>query len=396
MRAALCLRVVGTVASGLAVLVASSVSLRARGLTGPAPRGVVRPVGAMGGGAEEHQPPVPTLHVVPPVTEKSARTWAKLQQPFTHSFPRETPLADVLKTIRQATKGKDDKDKGVPIYVDPAGLQEAEKTMTSPVTFDVEDATVALALKLMLHQLGLIFQVNEDGLVAIAAEANEGSPRDPDSKAIEDLESLRAEIAALRGELAATPREKAAPPPEAPAVKKAVLRRVAQAGGIGNAGGGGLDQDNPVHAEAVRLAVPLTAKAARTWHRLQEPVAMSFPNETPLLDVLKYIKSATEEPGDKGLVFYVDPLELGEAEKTMDSPVAIDIEGVPLATSLGLLLKQLGLKYDVLDEGIVRITAETDENTAPPSVQILNTISAIRMDVAEIRRAVATRREARR
>ena len=76
----------------------------------------------------------------------------------------------------------------------------------------------------------------------------------------------------------------------------------------------------------------------------------------------------------------------------MTSPVAIDVEGVPLATTLTLMLKQLGLRYDVLDEGIVRITSGTDEDLpSPPSVQILNQIAAARLDVAAIRRDVAPR-----
>ena len=34
-------------------------------------------------------------------------------------------------------------------------------------------------------------------------------------------------------------------------------------------------------------------KSKRTLARLEEPVSMSFANETPLEDVLKYIKAAT-------------------------------------------------------------------------------------------------------
>src|SRR5215472_6795913 len=44
--------------------------------------------------------------------------------------------------------------------------------------------------------------------------------------------------------------------------------------------------------------------------RLEEPVVMSFPDEMPLEDVLKYIKSATEGPNDTGFPIYVDPVAL--------------------------------------------------------------------------------------
>jgi hypothetical protein len=95
--------------------------------------------------------------------------------------------------------------------------------------------------------------------------------------------------------------------------------------------------------------------------KLEEPISMSFANETPLEDVLKYIKSATQGPNDTGIPIYVDPVGLNEAEKTMTSPVTLDLEGVPLKTTLRLLLKQLGLTYTVKD-GLLTITSESSED----------------------------------
>ncbi|HMB06498.1 MAG TPA: hypothetical protein VKP69_22530 [Isosphaeraceae bacterium] len=95
--------------------------------------------------------------------------------------------------------------------------------------------------------------------------------------------------------------------------------------------------------------------------KLEEPISMAFPNETPLEDVLKYIKSATQGPNDTGIPIYVDPVGLNEAEKTMTSPVMLDLEGVPLKTTLRLLLKQLGLTYTVKD-GLLTITSESSED----------------------------------
>jgi hypothetical protein len=88
--------------------------------------------------------------------------------------------------------------------------------------------------------------------------------------------------------------------------------------------------------------------------RLDEPVLMSFANETPLEDVLKYIKAATTGPNDSGFPIYVDPVALKEAGKTMTSPVKLDVEGVPLRVTLGLLLKQLDLEY-VVQDGLLKI-----------------------------------------
>ena len=88
---------------------------------------------------------------------------------------------------------------------------------------------------------------------------------------------------------------------------------------------------------------------------------MSFPNETPLEDVLKYIKQATQDADDSGIPIYVDPLGMQEADKTLTSPVSIDLEGVPLKTTLRLLLKQLGLTYTVKD-GFLMITSQESED----------------------------------
>jgi hypothetical protein len=94
--------------------------------------------------------------------------------------------------------------------------------------------------------------------------------------------------------------------------------------------------------------------------KLERPIPMKFPDETPLEDLLKYVKSATVGPNDNGIPIYVDPVGLQEAHKTMTSPVTIDLEGVPLGTTLHFVLKQLGLIYEVKD-GLLTITSEVDD-----------------------------------
>jgi hypothetical protein len=104
--------------------------------------------------------------------------------------------------------------------------------------------------------------------------------------------------------------------------------------------------------------------------RLEEPLAMSFPNETPLEDVLKYIKVATQGTSDSGIPIYVDPLGLQEADKTLTSPVQLDLEGVPLRRTLQLALQQLGLVYFV-DDGLLVITSAEaeDKQLRPTSIE---------------------------
>ena len=76
---------------------------------------------------------------------------------------------------------------------------------------------------------------------------------------------------------------------------------------------------------------------------------MSFANETPLDDVLKYIKQATTTPTFTGIPIYVDPIGLKDAKRSINSTIQIDAQGMPLKTSLRLILKQVGLAYIVKD-----------------------------------------------
>lgn len=140
----------------------------------------------------------------------------------------------------------------------------------------------------------------------------------------------------------------------------------AEAGGFGGLGGGfgggddAGDDDSYLRIAIAAMGPRLTAADKSPTTRavvtkLEEPIEMAFGNETPLEDVLKYIKAATAGTSGKGVPIYVDPVGLQEAEKTMVSIVQLDLEGVPLKTTLRLLLKQLGLAYCVKD-GLIFIS----------------------------------------
>jgi hypothetical protein len=79
-------------------------------------------------------------------------------------FANETPLEEVLKYLKENLK--DGKGKSIPIYLDPIGLQQAEKTPQSTVTLDLDDLPVRTTLRLVLDQLSLGFRVR-DGIVYI-------------------------------------------------------------------------------------------------------------------------------------------------------------------------------------------------------------------------------------
>jgi RNA polymerase sigma factor (sigma-70 family) len=129
-------------------------------------------------------------------------------------------------------------------------------------------------------------------------------------------------------------------------------------GGFGGDGGEDLDSTRILIAR-VSARISTTDKNPRNaaiLKKLDEPVSLHFPNETPLGDVLKRIKEASKPTDGKPIPVYVDPTGLQEAEKTMESPVVIDLEDVPLRFSLRLALKQLGLAYCVRD-GVVIISS---------------------------------------
>jgi len=134
--------------------------------------------------------------------------------------------------------------------------------------------------------------------------------------------------------------------------------------GGGGFGGGGADDSVEVERAArIQIArmsgvvstLDKNAKNIAVIRKLEEPVTLHFPLQTPLEEVLKHVKDATKGADGKRLSIYVDPEALREADKTMASPVTIDLEDVPLRFSLRLVLKQLGLAYCVRD-GVVIIS----------------------------------------
>jgi hypothetical protein len=95
--------------------------------------------------------------------------------------------------------------------------------------------------------------------------------------------------------------------------------------------------------------VEIYSKTEQILDELERPIPMPFPNDTPLGEVLKYIRQATCTKTYAGIPIYVDPYGLEEAEKSMASTVRVDGENAPLKESLRRCLKQLGLAYSVRD-----------------------------------------------
>jgi hypothetical protein len=214
----------------------------------------------------------------PPASPRTKAILAKLEKPISMVFPNQTALDAVLKYIQQATRDGPDDWTDLPIYVDPLGLREAKRSLSSTFTLNVEDAPLSVTLAEVLAQVGLDYVVKDDVLIITSPE--------------------------------------------------------------------GIERE---HIATVTLPRLRTPKTKAVLAELDKPIAMPFPNETRLGDVLKYITQATTTATSLGVAIVVDAFGLQEAGKTLDSTVRIDVEGVPLQTTLRLVLEQIGLAYTIKD-----------------------------------------------
>jgi hypothetical protein len=156
-------------------------------------------------------------------------------------------------------------------------------------------------------------------------------------------------------------------------------------------------QDAAAPAPLVVASRPISGPEAEAWLMLNRVVSLPFPNETPLQDVLRYLQETTrEESGQGGLKIYVDPAGLTEVERTMDSPVQIDVEKIPLRTGLRLLLDQLDLAFAVDTDGLVVITTPDSIGQAPAEPALAAEVRELRAEVARLRQEVAGLAEASR
>ena len=158
--------------------------------------------GAFGGSGAAEPEPAKVIHVAaPPMSPQATKVWLKLQEKLTMNFPNDTPLEDVKKYIEESTK--DDKagfPTGIPIYIDPQGLQNSDKTMASTVSISLEGMPLALTLKLLLKQVNLAYYIQKDGLLVITTQ-DDDEVKDGSAHILEELGSLRTEVQALRREI---------------------------------------------------------------------------------------------------------------------------------------------------------------------------------------------------
>jgi hypothetical protein len=105
------------------------------------------------------------------VAAANTRVLQALERTVPMHFPGETALEDVLKHIESRPNGPD--GRGIPIYVDPIGMQECERSLQSTVvSLDFDGIALKTTLGLCLKQLGLAFCVRDGVLVISSAESD--------------------------------------------------------------------------------------------------------------------------------------------------------------------------------------------------------------------------------
>jgi hypothetical protein len=94
-----------------------------------------------------------------------------LDQPLALTYGDGAPLEVVLREAKMRSTGRPKLTSGIPIYVDPIGLQEAEKSMSSPVRKPplAEKLTLGAHLKAALDSLDLSYIV-QDGFLMITSK----------------------------------------------------------------------------------------------------------------------------------------------------------------------------------------------------------------------------------
>ena len=98
--------------------------------------------------------------------EKNARINQKLDMVTGADFPKTATLGTLLKQIRQTTT--DANYHGIPIYVDPTGLEEAKTTVEANIIDIPQAQPIGAVLRHCLRPLGLAFDVR-DGFLMVSS-----------------------------------------------------------------------------------------------------------------------------------------------------------------------------------------------------------------------------------
>jgi hypothetical protein len=111
-----------------------------------------------------------------PISTQVARTWIALHETMIRPLPDQTPLRQILRALRDATRGKAGWREGVEFRVVPESLLEAEVTLEAPVTLpfvERPELSVDVYLKYLLREFHWERYVGE-GFVIIDSPCDDG------------------------------------------------------------------------------------------------------------------------------------------------------------------------------------------------------------------------------
>jgi RNA polymerase sigma factor (sigma-70 family) len=125
-----------------------------------------------------------------PTELKNARIRQRLDLVIDVVYPEGGNLEVLLKHIKQVTT--DEKYPGIPIYVDPFGLSDVDKSMSTKVALDFKQQSIRSVLHYTLRPLGLSYDVR-DGFLMISSRTGilENRVEDIDRKLDRVLEMLQ-------------------------------------------------------------------------------------------------------------------------------------------------------------------------------------------------------------
>jgi hypothetical protein len=129
----------------------------------------------------------------------------------------------------------------------------------------------------------------------------------------------------------------------------------------------------PIHSHFPDFTTPgvIRVKNEIIMRKLDQPIPMHFPEDTPLEEVLKHIRNATADVNFPGIPIYVDPVGLRNAEKSLTSTVRnINWDAIPVRDGLSICLKQLDLGFSVRS-GFIMITEDATIPVYEDPVQVV-------------------------
>jgi hypothetical protein len=132
---------------------------------------------------------------------EATKVWLKLQQKIPMPFSEPTSLGDLVKYIQASTVNKEDSPDGIPIYLDPIGLQDADKTIADTITMNLKGVPLATTLKLAVTQLSLMYRIHPDGFLFITSTASEESREEFDTRLLNEISTLRRQMGMLTREM---------------------------------------------------------------------------------------------------------------------------------------------------------------------------------------------------